>query len=65
MGRRILNLAALAIVCAGTSHVLAKPAAATLQEYCCTSGNGYTCCGTLYCSSNADSCEARDRLTDQ
>lgn len=66
MYRRILNLAALAIVGAGGSHLTAKPAAATdavlAEEYCCTSRDGeFTCCGTLYCSSDKDSCTSRDR----
>jgi hypothetical protein len=65
MYRRILYLAAMAVVSTGGAHLLARPATAEAllsEEYCCTSGNGeYTCCGTLYCSSNSNSCSSRDR----
>ena len=61
MNRRILNLMALAIIGAGTTHLLAQPAEAAVQEYCCVSGTGAECCGTLYCSADQDSCTARDK----
>ena len=62
MYRRILNVAALVIVSAGTAQLLAKPAEGSTEDFCCTSRDGNaTCCGSMYCSSNTDSCEARDK----
>lgn len=64
MYRRILNLAALAIVGAGAAHLGAKPAAAEIdsgEEYCCTAENGTTCCGTWFCYATEETCNASDR----
>ncbi len=66
MGRRILNLAALAIVCAGAAHLSSEPAAASVaisgEEYCCTAGNGTTCCGNWFCYATEETCNASNKV---
>ena len=63
--RNLLNNSAAALIIVVGAITLRTQAVAAqgppVIEYCCTSGNGYTCCGTSYCAADQTSCKAEDK----
>ncbi|HEX7243387.1 MAG TPA: hypothetical protein VF263_24095 [Longimicrobiaceae bacterium] len=56
MRRATLNLFALLLICGGTAHLTAAPAAADYpRDPGCCEGGGYTCCGD-WCTATANGC---------